>query len=87
MVQILKILTLKIKENYVNKRSDKSAIWDSKWQKDVDTDNWPTYEIYPGSPWNYGLILNDDLNEAFEVVEKEGPKIISHSLMNHLLFI
>ena len=66
--------SLKIKENYVNKRSDKSAIWDSKWQKGVDTDNWPTYEIYPGSPWNYGLILNDDLNEAFEVVEKEWPK-------------
>ena len=66
--------SLKIKENYLNKRSDKSAIWDSKWQKDVDIDNWPTYEIYPGSPWNYGLILNDDLNEAFEVVEKEWPK-------------
>ena len=66
--------SLKIKENYLNKRSDKSAIWDSKWQKDVDTDNWPTYEIYPGSPWNYGLILNDDLNEAFEVVEKQWPK-------------
>ena len=66
--------SLKIKENYVNKRSDKSAISDSKWQKDVDTDNWPTYEIYPGSPWNYGLILKDDLNEAFEVVEKQWPK-------------
>ena len=66
--------SLKIKENYLNKRSDKSAIWDSKWQKDVDIDNWPTYEIYPGSPWNYGLILNDDLNEAFEVVEKQWPK-------------
>ena len=66
--------SLKIKENYINKPSDKSAIIDSKWQKDVDTDNWPTYEIYPGSPWNYGLILKDDLNEAFEVVEKEWPK-------------
>ena len=66
--------SLKIKENYVNKPSDKSAIFDSKWQSDVDKDNWPTYEIYPGSPWNYGLILNDDLNEAFEVVEKQWPK-------------
>ena len=66
--------SLKIKENYVNKRSDKNAIGDSKWQKNVDTDNWPTYEIYPGSPWNYGLILNDNLNESFEVVVKEWPK-------------
>ncbi len=66
--------SLKIKENYVNKPSDKSAIFDSKWQSDVDKDNWPTYEIYPGSPWNYGLILKDDLNETFEIVEKEWPK-------------
>ena len=66
--------SLKIKENYVEKRSDKNAIWDSKWQKSADTDNWPTYEIYPGSPWNYGLILKDDLNEVFEIVEKEWPK-------------
>ena len=43
--------SLKIKENYVNKPSDKSAIFDSKWQSDVDKDNWPTYEIYPGSAW------------------------------------
>ena len=66
--------SLKIKENYVEKRSDKNAIWDSKWQKSADTDNWPTYEIYPGSPWNYGLILKDDLNEVFEIVKKEWPK-------------
>ena len=66
--------SLKIKENYVEKRSDKNVIWDSKWQKSADTDNWPTYEIYPGSPWNYGLILKDDLNEVFEIVEKEWPK-------------
>ena len=66
--------SLKIKENYVEKRSDKNAIWDSKWQKSADTDYWPTYEIYPGSPWNYGLILKDDLNEVFEIVEKEWPK-------------
>ena len=66
--------SLNIKENYVEKRSDKNAIWDSKWQKSADTDNWPTYEIYPGSPWNYGLILKDDLNEVFEIVEKEWPK-------------
>ena len=66
--------SLKIKENYINKPSDKSAIFDSKWQSDVDKDNWPTYEIYPGSAWNYGLILEDDLNKAFKVVEKEWPK-------------
>ena len=69
------ILTdLKIKEDYINKPSDKSAIFDSKWQSDVDKENWPTYEIYPGSAWNYGLILEDDLNETFEIAEKQWPK-------------
>lgn len=66
--------SLKIKENYVESRSDKNAIGDSKWQKTADTDNWPTYEIYPGSPWNYGLILTGDINEDFEIVEKKWPK-------------
>ena len=66
--------SLKIKENYVNKPSDKSAIFDSKWQSDVDKDNWPTYEIYPGSAWNYGLIIGDSINKYFEVVEKKWPK-------------
>jgi len=66
--------SLKIKENYVETRSDKNAIGDSKWQKTADTDNWPTYEIYPGSPWNYGLILTGDINEDFEIVEKKWPK-------------
>lgn len=66
--------SLKIKEDYINKPSDKSAIFDSKWQSDVDKENWPTYEIYPGSAWNYGLILEDDLNETFEIAEKQWPK-------------
>ena len=66
--------SLNIKEKYVEKPSDKTAIGDSRWQEDVDRDEWPTYEIYPDSDWNYGLILDDKLDQTFKVIEREWPK-------------
>ena len=66
--------SLNIKEKYVEKSSDKTAIGDSRWQEDVNRDEWPTYEIYPDSDWNYGLILDDKLDQNFEVIEREWPK-------------
>ena len=66
--------SLKIKENYVEKPSEETAIHDSKWQKGADKDKWPTYEIYPGSDWNYGLILDKSSNYSFEVIERDWPK-------------
>ena len=66
--------SLNIKERYVEKSSDKTAIGDSRWQEDADREEWPTYEIYPDSDWNYGLILEDKLDNTFEVIEREWPK-------------
>ncbi len=66
--------SLKIKENYVKKSSEETAIHDSKWQKGADKDKWPTYEIYPDSEWNYGLILDKNSNYSFEVIERDWPK-------------
>ncbi len=66
--------SLNIKERYVEKSSDKTAIGDSRWQEDADREEWPTYEIYPDSDWNYGLILEDKLDNSFEVIEREWPK-------------
>ena len=66
--------SLKIKENYIKKSSEETVLHDSKWQKGVDKSKWPTYEIYPGSDWNYGLILNKDLNDSFEIIKKEWPE-------------
>jgi hypothetical protein len=66
--------SLNIKENYVEKLSDKTAIADSRWQDDADTDEWPTFEIYPDSEWNYGLILDENSNYSFEVIERDWPK-------------
>ncbi len=51
--------SLKIKEKYVRKGG---------------TRRWPAWEIYPASPWNYGLVLDkEDPVHSFRVVRKEWP--------------
>lgn len=67
--------SLKIAEDYKTVSSTETAIGDSKWQKNADAAKWPTYEIYPASPWNYALVINDKepLKENFEVVRKQWP--------------
>lgn len=67
--------SLKINERYVQLESDETAIGDSKWQKGADAKQWPSYEIYPDSPWNYGLILDkNNLDSSFEIHKKPWPK-------------
>ncbi|MCG8308964.1 MAG: glycoside hydrolase family 127 protein [Cytophagales bacterium] len=66
--------SLKIIENYIQKNSDETAIGDSKWQEDVDKDNWPSYEIHPGSAWNYGLLIEDNISNSFQIEYKSWPK-------------
>ena len=66
--------SLYIKENYIEKDSKETAIWDSKWQKNADPQKWPTTEIYPASSWNYSLVLRKgDLFKDFNVVKREWP--------------
>ena len=50
--------SLKIKERYVKKDSREAVTGDSKWQENADAEKWPSYEIYPASAWNYGLLIN-----------------------------
>ncbi|MEO6229242.1 MAG: beta-L-arabinofuranosidase domain-containing protein [Ferruginibacter sp.] len=67
--------SLKIDESYKLMDSKKSAIGDSKWQANVDQALWPSYEIYPASMWNYGLLLNNQsLESQFEIIKKPWPK-------------
>lgn len=69
-------LSLKIDEEYVQRNSAETAIWDSKWQKDADPEKWPTTEIYPASAWNYALVLSGgkDPLEGIEIVRKAWPE-------------
>ncbi len=66
--------SLKIDEEYKKISSIESAIGDSKWQKDADPEKWPAYTIDPKSPWNYGLILDqENLEASLKIVRKEWP--------------
>ena len=66
--------SLKIKEEYKKENSKTSATSDSRWQASADASKWPSYEIYPASNWNYGLLLNEkDTSKLFEVVKKPWP--------------
>jgi hypothetical protein len=66
--------SLKIKEEYKKENSRTSATSDSRWQADADASKWPSYEIFPGSNWNYGLLLNGkDTSKSFEVVRRSWP--------------
>jgi hypothetical protein len=67
--------SLLINEKYEKMDSKKSAIGDSKWQDGVDQDKWPSFEIYPASAWNYGLLLDQGKPElSFTVEHKPWPK-------------
>lgn len=43
-----------------------------EWRKaPTGTDEWPDWEVFPMTPWNYGLVLDkDDPESSFEVIEK-----------------
>jgi len=45
-----------------------------KYVREGGTDEWPAWEIHPTTPWNYGLVLNEN-NPAssFRVVRKDWP--------------
>ena len=51
--------SLKIGENYV---------------RHGGTDDWPAWEVYPTTAWNYGLVLDkENPADSFEVVKKSWP--------------
>lgn len=67
--------SLKIGERYDRHDSSKTAIGDSNWQKTADPSKWPSFEIHPTTPWNYGLVLNEKKPESsFKVRKLPWPK-------------
>lgn len=67
--------SLKIGETYVQRDSSKTAIGDSGWQKTADPSKWPSFEIHPATPWNYGLVLNaSDPARSFKFKRPPWPQ-------------
>jgi hypothetical protein len=66
--------SLKIGERYDRFDSTRTAIGDSSWQKGADPSQWPSFEIHPTTPWNYGLILDEPPAKAFKIKKGEWPK-------------
>ncbi len=51
--------SLKIGERLERVDSAKTAIGDSSWQPTADPVQWPSFGLYPTTPWNYGLVLDE----------------------------
>lgn len=66
--------SLKINEKYIRFDSKATAQYDSKWQENTDQTRWPSFEIQPDSPWNYGLVENfSDSERKFTLLHKPWP--------------
>jgi len=63
--------SLKIGERYEEKSSLTTAVWDAKWQPGADAKAWPSFEIHPTTPWNYGLDLGAS---SFTISRRPWPK-------------
>jgi hypothetical protein len=38
------------------------------------TEAWPAFDIFPGSPWNYGLVLSPKTSQSFKTTRLDWPK-------------
>ncbi len=67
--------SLKIGERYDRFDSAKTAQGDSHWQPGADPSAWPSFEIHPTTPWNYGLVLDGrNLENSFSIKRGKWPK-------------
>ncbi|MGQ9456089.1 MAG: beta-L-arabinofuranosidase domain-containing protein [Armatimonadota bacterium] len=42
-----------------------------KWERYGGTDAWPAYEVFPTTPWNYGLVIDkSNPSSSFKVVQE-----------------
>jgi hypothetical protein len=66
---------LKIDEQYTKEDSKTTAMGDSHWQATADPEKWPSFEIHPGSAWNYGLVIDEKHPEkSIEIIHRAWPK-------------
>lgn len=67
--------SLKIGERFEQHDSARTAIGDSSWQKTADPSKWPSFEIHPTTPWNFGLAYDGAVTKkTFAVKKLAWPK-------------
>ncbi len=45
-----------------------------RWERFGEREPWPDWEVFPTTPWNYGLLLDErDPASSFTVARREGP--------------
>jgi len=62
--------SLKIAESYMVMDGRQAAQGDSHWQAGADASAWPSYQIFPASMWNYGLVPN----QSFAIARRDWPR-------------
>lgn len=62
--------SLQIVEKHRTLDSTKATIIGSQWRENIDQRKWPSTAIEPGSPWNYGLVLDQQNALASFAVER-----------------
>lgn len=45
----------------------------TRWARYGGSQAWPEQEVFPTTPWNYGLVLGNNPTESFRVVKHRGP--------------
>jgi Beta-L-arabinofuranosidase, GH127 catalytic domain/Beta-L-arabinofuranosidase, GH127 middle domain len=65
------VFGLRIEERRVERDAAETALADSRWRDDLDLAAWPSVELFPASPWNYGLPLSEEPAASFTV--ERGP--------------
>jgi len=43
---------------------------DEEWKANGGTDEWPEWEVFPASPWNYGLVIDGEPADCLDATEK-----------------
>ncbi|HEX9007280.1 MAG TPA: beta-L-arabinofuranosidase domain-containing protein [Bacteroidota bacterium] len=45
-----------------------------RWQRNGGTEAWPAFEVFPTTPWNYGLVIDPkDPARSLQLAHKPGP--------------
>lgn len=65
--------SLAIKQQVSTYPSDESALGDSQWRDNLDTKQWPAYEVFPASPWNYALLLDNGDLKDWKITRLQWP--------------